>query len=260
MTPSSKKCHVITFATTFLHNKLVPMYKVMIRYLSIFIISAVLAQILVQIYLARDSCETYVVPASHLAHPLLKMASQVKKITNIVTLIFEDMDSIDFLQNTILEAQKVGIKDYLVIALNDTSCELLQEKCYYNNTFRLPILNNSSINATSNNETITYTTSMELNKALTRAHIWLELLRNNYSIFSISSNVFLRDNPLMVYYHLSPSSLLLPYQLMCLYILSQYIDRTVDINALTEYPPGIGSPIWKTLRDKYHMCCNGTER
>jgi hypothetical protein len=181
-----------------------------IRYLSIFVISAVMAQAFVQIYMAYDtSCEIYVVPKSHLAHPLLKMASQVKKITNIVTLIFEDMDSIDFLQNTILEVQKVGINDYLVIALNDTSCEILQERCYYNNTFKIISTNNSSVNATFN-ATI-HKTNVELNKALTRAHIWLAMLQNNYSIFSIASNVFLRDNPFMV----CPS--FLNILLLCLY-------------------------------------------
>lgn len=129
-----------------------PTYQYM-RILSIFLITAVFAQVFVQIYLAHDACDVYVVPASHLAHPLLKMASQVKKITQIVTLIFEDMDSIDFLKNTILEAQKVGIKDYLVIALNESSCEKLQEKCYYNNTFQIfPNINSTS----SLNETYTF--------------------------------------------------------------------------------------------------------
>ena len=126
------------------------MYK-SIQYFSIFFIIIVLAQVFVQIYLYEPTCETYVVPASHLAHPLLKMASQIKKISQIVTLIFEDMDSIEFLQNTILEVQKVGIKEYVVITLNDSSCEMLQEKCYYSNVFQL--LNNTTVNGSINGTT-----------------------------------------------------------------------------------------------------------
>lgn len=89
-----------------------------------------------------------------------------------------------------------------MIALNDSTCEELEEKCYYNNTFQLPTYNdNSTINSTFiyNNQTTKYKeTNVQLNKALTRAHIWLSLLRNNYDIFSIASNVFLRDSPFMV--------------------------------------------------------------
>lgn len=59
----------------------------------------------VQYYISSDCIEVARVPPHHLRHPLLKMASQVKTNTQIVTLIFEDMDSIDFLKNTILEVQ-----------------------------------------------------------------------------------------------------------------------------------------------------------
>lgn len=181
-------------------------YKINFRHLCMFLASAVLLQVLLQIYLSPKHLPCGdIVPPSHLSHPLLKMASQVKATSQIVTLIFEDMESIEFLQNSIMEVQKAGIKDYIIIAGNQTSCEILLEKCYFANSSQLfQDMFNNTFNLNNNNTTINPSIPLlpneEAQKAIAKAQVWLELLQNNYSIFSIATNVFLRDNPLLVWF------------------------------------------------------------
>ncbi len=138
------------------------------------------------------------IPSSHLAHPLLKLASEVfHPPSQSITIIFEDINintnnNIDFLRNTILEVKKVGIHSFIVIATNQPTCSLLLEeersRCYY------PILPNNTVFQRVNNNV-----SRELEAALKKSYVWAQLVGNGYNVFSITSSVLLKDNPLLVF-------------------------------------------------------------
>eukprot|EP00026_Physarum_polycephalum_P005135 Phypoly_transcript_05164.p1 GENE.Phypoly_transcript_05164~~Phypoly_transcript_05164.p1 ORF type:complete len:547 (+),score=81.40 Phypoly_transcript_05164:75-1715(+) len=153
---------------------------------------------------------------------LFTLLEERKDAMKSITITFTNIGNVKMTRNFMIELEKVGVHNWIVVSFDAESCELLGQYCYHDES------------KTFNPDKVVWGTKEYFEMINYRAFLWLLLLRHGFNTFCVDTDIFLRDNPYL------------------------YLDYTYDLNIMREYP-SMGTPIWQTMR-QLGLCCDGDER